>query len=432
MNKIWLIIKREYITRVRTKSFLISTLIVPLAIVGLMAASIWIAINSNEKVTIAVKDDSHLFEDKFRGLDQGETLVFKYKKNSDLDELKQQVKNEEIGGVLYIPDIDIDHPKGIKYYANNQLGPTTESVISNALTDVVKSEVLKREGYDIALLKKLDETVGFESIINEKEKSGMSDISSAIGYIMGFVMYMFIFIYGAMVMRAVAEEKTNRIVEVMLSSIKPFQLLTGKVIGIGLVALTQSILWFGAIICAQFILGLVFAGQIQQVADMQTMNVGSNPSEAAVLEAIEALKTLDLSRIWISFFFYFIFGFLFYGAQFAAVGAAVTDDTDANSYTLPISMPIIISIIIMSVAVQQPGASVAVWGSMIPWFSPVVMPARIPFDVSMAEQIISMLILIVSAVAMIWLAARIYRVGILIQGKKVSFKDLGKWIFSKY
>lgn len=430
MDKIWLIIQREYTSRVRTKSFIISTLLVPLTIIILMVASIFIALYGNEKLEIAVKDESGLFEDKFRGLDQGETLMFKYQKKASLEELREDVKSNKYSGVLYIPEINLDQPKGIKYYGTNQLGPQTESMISSALTDVIKNEVLKREGYDSQLLKKLENKVSFESIINEKEKGGMTEISSGLGYAMGFIMYMFIFIYGAMVMKGVAEEKTTRIVEVMLSSIQPMQLMVGKVLGIGLVAFTQSLIWFGAIIGVQFLLGIVFAEQLQQMAELQASGNAAG-SDTAVFEIIETLKAMDISRIVWSFFFYFIFGFLFYGAQFAAVGAAVTDDTDANSYTMPIAMPIIIAIIIMNVAVQQPGASVAVWSSMVPWFSPVVMLARIPFDVSITEQIISMTLLVIGSIGMLWLAARIYRVGILIQGQKVSFKDIGKWIFSK-
>ncbi len=430
MGKIWLIIQREYTSRVRTKSFIISTVLVPLTIIILMAASIFIALYGNEKLEIAVKDESGLFEDKFRGLDQGETLLFKYQKEATLDQLREDVKSNTYSGVLYIPEIDLDQPKGIKYYGSNQLGPQTESLISSALSEVVKSEVLKREGYDSQLLKKLEEKVSFESIIKEKEKGGITEVSYGFGYAMGFMMYMFIFIYGAMVMKGVAEEKTTRIVEVMLSSIQPFQLMVGKVLGIGLVAFTQTILWFISIIGAYIFIGVMFADELRQYAELQAAGTASG-NEAAILEVMDTIKAMDLSRITLSFFFYFIFGFLFYGAQFAAVGAAVTDDTDANSYTMPIAMPIIIAIIIMNVAVQQPGASVAVWSSMIPWFSPVVMLARIPFDVSWTEQIISMILLVLGSIAMLWLAARIYRVGILIQGQKVSFKDIGKWIFSK-
>lgn len=430
MDKIWLIIQREYTSRVKTKSFIISTILVPLTFVIVIAASIFVALYGNDKLTIAVKDESGLFEDKFRGLDQGETLLFKYQRAASLEELREDVKNGAFSGVLYIPDIDLDQPKGIKYYGNNQLGPQTQSTIATALTDVVKSEVLKREGYNSELIEKLDEKISFESIIKEEEKSGMTEVASGLGYAMGFIMYMFIFIYGAMVMKGVAEEKTTRIIEVMLSSIRPIQLMIGKVIGIGLVAFTQSILWFATVIGIQFLMGLLFAEQLNEMAAMQA-NGTAGASEAAILEAINTFKSLDLSRITFSFFFYFIFGFLFYGAQFAAVGAAVTDDTDANSYTMPIAMPIIIAIIIMNVAVQQPDSNIAVWSSMIPFFSPVVMLARIPFEVSIWEQALSMILLIAGSGFMLWLAARVYRVGILIQGQKVSFKDIGKWIFSK-
>lgn len=431
MNKIWLIIQREYTSRVRTKSFIVSTLLVPLAFIAIMVASVAVAIYGSEKLVIAVKDESGLFENKFRGLDQGESLMFQYKKTLTLEALREDLEEDEYSGVLYIPDIDLDQPRGIKFYGKNQIGLQTESLISNALTDVIKSEVLKREGYDDELLKRVEEKVSFETIINEVDKSGTSGVSYGFGYVMGFAMYMFIFIYGAMVMKGVAEEKTNRIVEVMLSSIKPIELLVGKVLGIGLVAFTQTLLWGITITGVYMVLSLIFIGQLQELADMQSQAANTDANEAMIIEAIEALKTMDLNRMTLGFLFYFVFGFLFYGAQFAAVGAAVTDDTDVNSYTMPIAMPIIISIIIMNVAVQQPSSSVAVWSSMIPWFSPVVMLARIPFDISYTEQFISMIILVISSGFMLWLAARIYRIGILIQGQKVSFKDIGKWIFMK-
>ncbi len=311
MDKIWLIIQREFNSRVRTKSFIISTTLVPLSFILIIGVSIFIGLYGSEQLTIAVKDDSGMFENKFRGLDQGETLIFKYDKTSSLEDLKTEAKDDKISGVLYIPTFDLDNPKGFKYYGNNQLGPQTESLVEDALTAVVKSEVLKREGYDSELIKKLDDKVTFESIIKEEEKGGMTAVSSGLGYAMGFIMYMFIFIYGAMVMKGVAEEKNNRIVEVMLSSIQPFQLMTGKVLGIGLVAFLQSFIWFSVIFIVQLVIGIFFAEQLQHLAELQSQGMTSS-NEAAILEVINTFKLLDLSRITWSFFFYFVFGFLFY------------------------------------------------------------------------------------------------------------------------
>ena len=430
MGKVWLILRREYVTRVRTKSFLLSTILVPLAIIGLMAGTVFIAINSNEKLEIVVKDESGLFEDKFRGLDQGETLRFKYMKDESLETLRSNADSGLYDGVLFIPQLDLDRPAGIRYYSTAPLGPSTEDLISDALTDVVKTKVMEREGYDQSLLKKLEDNVTFETVIKEETKKGVSAAASGVGYAMGFIIYMYMFIYGAMVMKGVTEEKTNRIVEVMLSSVKPFELMLGKVIGIGLVGLTQSIIWVLGIFGAQLLIGVLFGAQMMEMQAAQASNTA--PDEETILAFFQAVGELNLTRIILSFFFYFIFGYLFFGAQFAAVGAATTDDTDANAYTFPISMPIILSIAIMSVAINQPGSPVAVWSSFIPFFSPVVMLARLPFEVPWWEQILSMFLLAVSAFGMIWLAGRVYRVGILIQGQKVSFKDLGKWIFSKY
>jgi ABC-2 type transport system permease protein len=431
MGKVGLILWREYITRVRTKSFLLSTILVPVAIIALMVGMIVIAINSSEKLQIAVKDENGYFEDKFRGLDQGETLRFKYRKDETLETLRKDLEAGQYDGVLYIPELDLDRPLGIRYYGAAPLGPSTEDLISDALTDVIKSKVLEREGYDQALLKKLEEKVTFETIIKEETKTGASAAASGVGYIMGFIIYLYMFIYGAMVMKGVSEEKTNRIVEVMLSAVKPFELMLGKILGIGLVGLTQFTLWVVGIFGAQLLMGVLLGPKLMELQNLQA-GTGATPGEAAVLDIIQSIGELDLTRIILSFFFYFLFGYLFFGAQFAAVGAATTDDTDANAYTFPISMPIILSIVIMNIAIQQPGAPIAFWSSMIPFFSPVVMLARLPFDVAWWEQLLSMALLAVSAIGMVWIAGRVYRVGILIQGKKVSFKDLGKWIFSKY
>lgn len=431
MRRILLIIQREYTTRVRTKSFILTTLLVPLASILLIVGMIVIAINSNEKLHIAVKDDSKIFEDKFRGLDQGESLRFHYEKQISLMELRSEVKAGNFDGVLYIPEQDLNRPAGIRYYSPNALGPSTEMLISDALTDVIKEKVLEREGYDSELISKLDEKVTFESVINDEAKSGDSAAASGVGYVMAFIIYIYLFVYGTMVMKGVAEEKTSRIVEVMLSSVKPFELMMGKIIGIGLVGLTQFVFWFLGLFGGQMLMGILFA---EKLVALQTMQAGSQASvsETAVLEVIQALGELNFPRIIVSFIFYFGFGYLFYGAQFAAIGAATTDEGDTSSYTFPISMPIVLAIVIMNIAIQQPGAPVAVWSSMIPFFSPVVMMARIPFEISIWEQLLSMLILAASSIGMVWLASRIYRVGILTQGKKVGLKDFGKWIFSKY
>jgi ABC-2 type transport system permease protein len=431
MNKVWLIIQREYITRVRTKSFILGTLLVPLAMLALIGGMIFIAVNSSEKLQIAIKDEAGYFENKFRGLDQGETLRFKYRKDESLQTLRDDVEKGTYDGVLYIPELDLDRPAGIRYYSTKSIGPSTESLISDAITDVIKTKVMQREGYDEALLKKLDKKITFETIVKEETKTGEAAVASGIGYIMGFIIYIYLFMYGAMVMKGVSEEKTNRIVEVMLSSVKPFQLMLGKVLGIGLVGITQFALWIILIIGVQLFVGMFFGDKLMEIQNLQA-GTGATTSEAAILEIVQSIGELNLTRIIFSFFFYFIFGYLFYGAQFAAVGAATTDDADANQYTFPIAMPIILAIVIMNIAIQQPGAPVAVWSSMIPFFSPVVMLARLPFEVSWLEQLASMFLLAAGAIGMIWLAARVYRVGILIQGKKVSFKDLGKWIFSKY
>ncbi len=436
MKKIGFIIAREYISRVRKPSFIILTLLLPVLVGVMLLATILIATKSTEVLHIAVKDDSHLFEDKIRGLDEGESLRFEYVSDTILNAQywETHYKEEGYDGLLYIPALDLDQPRGITYYSGQEIGYKTEERMTNALQEEIRERVLLRENYNAELLEKLDKEIDLEKVIANKQQYGRSSMAGGIGYICGFLIYIFLIVYGAMVMRGVTEEKSNRIIEVLVTAVRPFELMIGKIIGIGAVGLTQFVLWGILTLGVQMLVGIIFADQMAQVQAMQQNAAAMNsaPNSVQMLNDVSlAFQNLDIGRIIFSFIFYFLFGYFFYAAQFAAIGAAVTDDSDAQSFTFPITIPIIISIILMSVTLDQPFSSAAVWGSMLPFCSPIIMMARIPFHVSWMEQLASMAILIISVILMIWLAARIYRVGILIQGKKVTFKEIGKWIFYK-
>ncbi len=431
MNKVWQIIKREYTSRVRKKSFLLLTLFIPVLVGVMLIAIIEIAVHAQEQLTIAVKDESGLFEDKFRGMDIGESLRFKYLTNNpqSLDTLLSRYKDSDYDGLLYIPNIDIHKPLGIAYYSDKELGPVTEQHIEKSLSQEIRKRVLEAEHYNMDIIDQLDKNIEVEKIINEQKRKGGAELAAGFGYACGILIYIFLIVYGAMVMRSITEEKTNRIVEVLVTTVRPFQLMMGKIIGIGAVGLTQFVLWGVLTSAVQFIIGLFFSDQMLAMQSMQRGDMPSGESAQLLMSITAAFQELDILRILLSFLFYFIFGYLFYASQFAAIGAAMTDDSDAQSFTFPVTIPIIVSMVLLSVTLQQPFSSAAIWGSMLPFSSPIIMIARIPFHVPWWQQLLSMAILLISSLAMVYVAAKIYRVGILIQGKKVTFKEIGKWIF---
>lgn len=433
MKKIWYIIQREYITRVRKKSFILLTLLLPILIGLFMVVMIYIGSNAQEKLTIAVKDESGLFEDKFRGMDVGESLRFTYltDNHQSLDSLKNMIALTDYDGLLYIPNLKLEKPAGIAYYSENKLGLSTEDHIIDNLSEAIRDKALSARNYNIDTIAFFDKKISIEQFNAKNERKGSSEIAGLFGYLCGFLIYIFLIVYGAMVMRSVTEEKTNRIVEVLVTTVKPFQLMIGKIIGIGLVGLTQFAGWAILTVAINMLLPIFLGDKMIELQTMQQSSQMTSASESMqmVNEILLAFKSMNWGRMLFSFVFYFIFGYIFYASQFAAIGAAMTDDSDAQSFTFPITIPIIISMVLMSVTLSQPFSSAAYWGSMLPFSSPIIMMTRIPFQVPWWEQLISMFILLISALGMVYVAAKIYRVGILIQGKKISFKEIGKWIF---
>ena len=433
MKKIWFIIQREYITRVRKKSFIVLTLLLPV-LIGLMTVSVVeLASNAQEKLTIAVKDDSGLFEDKFRGMDIGESLRFKYLTNNpqSIDSLKDMYQNIDCDGILYIPKIELERPLGIAYYSDNELGMATEQHIEKNISTEIRRRALTERNYNIDTIELFNKNISIEKIIANEKKKGGSEVAGIFGYICGMLIYIFLIVYGAMVMKSITEEKTNRIVEVLVTTVKPFQLMIGKIVGIGAVGLTQFILWAILTLGINMLIPFFLGDKMLAMQAMQQNGqiVNSSESTQMLMNITNAFSDIDIGRMLFSFIFYFIFGYLFYASQFAAIGAAMTDDSDAQSFTFPITIPIIISMVLMSVTLSQPFSSAAFWGSMLPFSSPIIMLTRIPFHVPWWQQLLSMFILFISSLGMMYIAAKIYRIGILIQGKKVTFKEIGKWIF---
>lgn len=440
MNKIFLIIKREYLSRVRKKSFIIMTILGPLLIGGIFSLTFLLNKVDNEKHTIVVVDNTNLFTDKFKS---DERIEFIYV-NENLDSLRKKSKNLGYFGVLNIPAIDKLSllEKSVTLYSETQPSLDIVSKIKFTLEKEINAAKYVEAGIDEKKLNaiKTDVDIQTRDLENKETSSGLI---TGIGFGAGLLIYMFIFIYGAMVMRGVMEEKMSRIVEVIISSVKPFQLMMGKIIGIAMVGLTQFLLWVIlsttviSIVSAKFMGDKTDQEKIEQMAKvnpgMQGMDQLSQqsgqqmpPMPANKLSFI--LDSIDFPVIIFSFIFYFLAGYLLYSALFAAIGSAVDSETDTQQFMLPVTIPLILAYIVSISVINNPTGSVAFWFSMIPLTSPIVMMVRIPFGVPYWQVGLSMGLLILGFLATTWLAAKIYRTGILMYGKKVSYRELAKWI----
>jgi len=437
MDKLWLIIKREYLTRVKKRSFILATLLTPFAFaLFFIVIGFIFSYESGETLRIAIVDKEDIF--KKRIADEN-NLIFKFE-NRDLETLRNDFENTGYNGIIVIPSLKNITYKNytVAYYADNQLGldvrSNIERKISNKIRDY-KIEELKLDKDELEYLK-TSVTLNPEPInpLDEDKSPAASWVAAAIGGIMGFMMYMTVFIYGMMVMRSVMEEKTSRIVEVIISSVRPFQLMMGKIIGVGAVGLTQFAIW-GVLIPVLYLLVMLIFG-----FDPEQMNATASTGQEVDVEEIEGMLAQGRAAIsnmnwWLIvplFIFYFLGGYFLYSSLFAAVGSAMGDDLgEGQALTIPITIPVIMALYIMMVAIRAPQSNLAVWASIFPLFSPIVMPARLAFDPPLWEILLSMVVLAGTSIFFVWLAARIYRVGILMYGKKVSFKELGKWIFYK-
>ncbi|MBS1600976.1 MAG: ABC transporter permease [Bacteroidetes bacterium] len=439
MNKIWLIFKREYLTRVRNRTFILSTFLFPLVIVLFIAGTVFLGIKGKTNHRIAVIDANNYFKEYLKS---DSSLAFVY--GADIDTSNYEQKG--CTAVLIVPELKEGHKAIIRLKYKKQLGVNDgselESRVNNAITDHMifqKTNITRNKLDSIRSESDLADVRSFED--NGKEaKASSQGLAYGIGYASGLLIYILTFVYGAAVMRGVMEEKTNRIAEVIVSSVKPFQLMFGKITGIGAVGLTQFLMWIILIIIlvtgAQAFISHETLSEMQKIQEANNMG---NPSAARVSEGAQrifeiksTLATANWGLIVFCFLFYFLGGYLFYSSLFASVGSVVNEDPqEAQSLMLPITMPIIFSFIIMSMAVQDPSGPLAVWGSMIPFSSPIVMMARIPYGVPTTvpwwQLALSMALLVAGFLFTTWMAGKIYRTGILMYGKKPSWKTMWKW-----
>jgi ABC-2 type transport system permease protein len=429
MNKTLLIIQREYLSRVKKKAFLIMTFLVPLLIIAMYALIFFLSMRGGDNTpTVEVIDESGIFN---KGFENKRSVNFEASKLS-LAEAKIKVLKEDEAFILFIPK-DVKSGGDIELFAQKNAGLSVISSIENQLNEQMRIKLLQDAGIDSETLDKIKPnlTVLAKELTVEGEKDSSSGAAMAVGFAAAILIYMSLFIYGIQVMRGIIEEKTSRIVEVIVSSVKPFQLMMGKIIGIGLVGLTQFLLWIvlsvGLMSVASTIL---FKDQVEQVkseipaTDQQISATPKGPGT----DILKALQTVEWNYILPAFIVFFLGGYMLYSALFAAVGSAVETDTETQQFMLPITLPLLFTYIMsFSFIVNNPDSSLSFWLSIIPFTSPIAMMVRLPFGVPNWELALSIVLLIGGFLFTTWVASRIYRVGILMYGKKVSFKELGKW-----
>lgn len=429
MNKILLISQREYISRVTKKTFLLTTVLLPLFIFVCYAAIIYFSVSQDKAVTIAIADGSDLFGGSIDGKDD---IAYRFVPGETEASLKQKTGSKEIDGYVWLPqakDPGAMPAADIQLVSGKSLGLLVREKIQKQLGEAMeRRKLLKAMNITKAELDSMQQgaKLRFTSLEGKEESEAKVGAGYAVGYASGMLIYIVLFVYGTMVMRGVMEEKTSRIAEVIISSVKPFQLMAGKILGIGAVGLTQFLIWIGLTVVTKVLLPMVFP----------FLSAGHPNMAEGAKDVFGMVRDIDFGIIGACFVFYFLGGYFLYSALFAAVGSAVNEDPqDAQGMMLPITMPVIISIVIMTKAVNDPTGSLAVFGSLFPLTSPIVMMARVPFGVPVAvpywQLAVSMALLIGGFLGTTWFSARIYRVGILMYGKKAGWKELLKWSVSK-
>jgi ABC-2 type transport system permease protein len=436
MNKIWLIIKREYFTRVRNKTFILSTILLPLFFIGFIAASAYFSIKSIDKEKIAVEDNNGIFKNSFQS---DKVITYEFPKDVNVNNFKEK----GYSAFLQIPDKYNSQHDSISLISDKQLGITAEEKVKDQINAAIRNKAFLENNINKKVLDSIngideDKLYKFSTVIKQGNKTEQSNsgLSYGIGFGSGILIYITLFIYGAAVMRGVMEEKMNRIAEVIISSVKPFQLMMGKIMGIAAVGITQLLIWIVLIVGLSSIATSLISHDTLQQAQSVSASMGPAANNTAALNFLNTKNTLlqaNWGLIIPCFLFYFIAGYLFYASLFAAVGSVVNEDPqEAQALMLPITMPIILSFVIMTTAAGKPDAPISVWGSMIPFSSPIVMMARIPSgSVPLWQIAVSMISLVAGFILTTMLAAKIYRTGILLYGKKVTFKEMGKWLFRK-
>lgn len=431
MNKTLIIIKREYLTRVKKKSFIIMTIIGPVLMASLFVLPIWLATLGDEtEKSIAVYDKSGEYQNI---LTDTEKINFIFVEKNEADEINNQFSKSDYFAFLTIPKSP--EKQTVNLYSEKQPGIHLIRNIENKIEKHIELQNFKKLGIKKEQIEKAATDVKIKTIKWDKGEAveSSAELTMVIGFVAAIIIYIFIFMYGAQVMRGVIEEKTSRVVEVIISSVKPFELMSGKIIGTAMVALTQFTLWIiltGIIIIPVQALFLsdIQLNQMSGTGDLSVDQIG-NMGNSEILGIVETLGNFNWGMLAFVFIFFFIGGYLLYASLFAAIGSAVDNETDTQQFMLPVTIPLILAFIAAQSIIQYPDGQIAFWFSVIPFTSPIIMPVRIALDAyAIWELALSMIILILTFIGSVWFAAKIYRVGILMYGKKVSYKELWKWL----
>ncbi len=420
------------------------TILAPFLLAGLMVVPVWLATKKQETQRIMVIDDSYIFKNI---IPQKELIHFDYPEIT-LEQAQDLFYETDYDAILYVPHNILEGGKTLKIFYKNPLGDATDEYISSTISKMMYDVILAQNKVNIHVIKDADINSRIRVLSEKLKASGKSEhinsgLCSAVGLGAGILIYMFIFLYGIQVMQGVMEEKNNRIVEVILSSVKPFDFMMGKIIGIALVGLTQFLLWTSLTVmlynvAANTILKTVEIKQIQQKEETIKISADLNYAKMKKIEKPDMvtqlwndLQTINITAIAFCFLFYFLAGYFLYSAMFAAIGSAVDNESDTQQFRLPITIPLMFALVIIPYVLLNLDSSITYWLSIIPFTSPIIMMVRLPFGVPLPELIISMTLLIITFIITTWLAARIYRTGILMYGKKTSWKEVGKWLFYK-
>jgi ABC-2 type transport system permease protein len=432
MNHLPLIIKREYLTKVKNKSFIVMTILSPIIMIALISLVAYLSQLNNDKVrTITVLDESGLASDVFESTDK---TIYNVLENMSLHDAKILTKEISSVGLLHIDKVEnIDSISNhIKFYSEESPSLSLISDLESKLEKKLTNAKLLENGVDVDMINasRVRVNIAQESYAGEKSSKIDSVVKLIFGGLAGYLLFMFIIIYGNMIMRSVIEEKTSRIIEVIISSVKPIQLMLGKIIGTSLAGITQFVIWIiiGGILMG--IVSVIFGIDVQTPQQDMMQQAMSNPELNMELQnAFTAFYNLPLLNLVIAFILFFIGGYLLYSSFYAAIGAAVDNETDTQQFMLPIIMPLILAVYIgIFTVIEDPHGTVSTVFSFIPLTSPVVMLMRIPFGVPLWQQLVSLLLLVMSFMFTVWFAAKIYRVGILMYGKKPTYKEIIKWI----
>lgn len=436
MSKLSLIIKREYLTRVRKKSFVIATLLAPVGIFVYMLVVIGLSsYQSSDELKVALLDEAGMVGQ----LPDAKGVRFIAAGDKSLEQLKAEVKDRQLDGVLRVPRLGTFQKKEhtVFYYSNEKLAPEKSGVIKRKVADRIRDFKIDSLHLSRGSLDMLDTDISIDPESISGEDNGDNKYTAGVGLVVGgimtFLMFFMVMLYGQMVMRSVMEEKTSRIVEVMMSSVRPFDLMMGKIIGTGAVGLTQMIAWVVLSTAVTFLIPLIMNIDPAQMQTMGTPPPGMDPEqmEGDAMRIFAELGKQNWPLIVGSFIIFFLGGYFIYASMFAAIGSAMGDDMgEGQSLTLPITIPIILAFYIVSMAGwRNPDSNLMVFASLFPLFSPIVMPFRMAFNPPWWQVALSLIFVVATAVLFVWMAGRIYRVGILLYGKKGTLKEISKWMF---